>query len=44
MSISQRLVLAIKAARQLGFEQVGLYTQYHLALRSGWLRRNTPAK
>lgn len=40
----QRLVLAIKAARQLGLEQAGLYIQYQLALRSGWLRRKTPAK
>ncbi len=44
MSFAQHLVLAIKATRQLGFEQVGLYTQYHFALRSGWLQLNTPAK
>ena len=43
MSFSQRLVLGLKAARQLGLEQVSLYAQYQLALRSGWLRRTTPA-
>ena len=44
MSTSQRLVLVIKAARQLGLEQVRLYAQYQLALRSGWLRRKTPPR
>jgi hypothetical protein len=44
MTSSQRLVTALSAARQLGLEQVGLYAQYQLALRSGWLRRSTPAK
>ena len=43
MSFSQRLVLGLKAARQLGLEPVSLYAQYQLALRSGWLRRITPA-
>jgi hypothetical protein len=44
MSTFQRLVLVIKAARQLGLEPVRLYAQYQLALRSGWLRRKTPPR
>jgi len=43
MSISKRLAFALKAARELGLGQVGLYAQYQVALRSGWLRRITPA-
>jgi hypothetical protein len=42
MSTSQQLVFALKAARELGLGQVGLYAQYQVALRSGWLRRKTP--
>lgn len=41
---SQQIILAFRAARQLGLEQVLLYAQYQLALRSGWLRRITPAR
>ena len=44
MSISQRLVFALRAARELGLDQVGLYACYQLALRTGWLRRITPAR
>ncbi|MFN2264113.1 MAG: alginate lyase family protein [Anaerolineales bacterium] len=43
MSTSQQLVYALKAARELGLGQVGLFAQYQVALRSGWLRRITPA-
>jgi hypothetical protein len=44
MPSSQRLVLSLQAARQLGLEQVSSYAKYQLALRSGWLRRITPPK
>lgn len=44
MSLSQRLKLALKATRELGFQQVGLYLYYQLGLRSGLLRLLTPAK
>jgi hypothetical protein len=44
MTFSENLVLALKAARQLGIEQTSLYAQYQIALRSGWLRRITAPK
>ena len=44
MSNSQRLAYAIKAARELGLEQISLYARYQIALRTGWLRRITPAQ
>ena len=44
MPSSQRLILALKAVRQLGLEQASLFAHYQLALRSDWLRRITPAR
>jgi len=41
---TQRIAYAIKAVRELGLEQVGLYARYQIALRTGWLRRITPAQ
>ncbi len=44
MSLSQRLRIALKATRQLGLNQVGLYAYYQLGVRSGLFRRMTPAQ
>jgi hypothetical protein len=44
VSQSQRLKLALKAARELGIQQVGLYSYYEFGLRSGLFRRMTPAQ
>ncbi|MEE9187852.1 MAG: hypothetical protein V3U36_00695, partial [Anaerolineales bacterium] len=44
MSLSQRLKLALKAVRELGIQQVGLYSYYIFGLRSGLFRRMTPAQ
>lgn len=44
MSLLQRLKLALKAARELGIQQVGLYSYYLFGLRSGLFRRMTPAQ
>jgi hypothetical protein len=40
----QRIRLALKAVRQLGFQQAGLYAAYQLELRSGYLRWRTPVR
>ena len=44
MSFSQRLKIALKATRQLGFKQVGLYAYYQFGVRSSLFRRMTPAQ
>ncbi len=44
MSLSQRFKLALKAIRELGLQQVGLYLYYQLALYSRLLRLQTPTK
>jgi hypothetical protein len=43
VSLSQRLKIALKATRQLGLNQVGLYAYYQFGVRSGLFRRMTPA-
>ncbi len=40
----RRTRLALKALRQLGFQQAGLYAVYQLELRSGYLRWRTPVR
>lgn len=37
-----KLMLALKAARQLGLPRMILYARYRLGLLSGWYRRRTP--
>jgi hypothetical protein len=44
VSLSQRFKLALKAIRELGLQQVGLFLYYQFALYSGLLRLQTPAK
>jgi hypothetical protein len=44
VTFSQRLKIALKATRQLGFKQVGLYTYYQFGVRSGLFRQMTPAQ
>jgi hypothetical protein len=44
VSLSNRLKIAVKAIRELGVNQVGLYAYYQLGLRSGYFRRLTPAR
>jgi len=44
VSLSQRLKLALKAVRELGIQQVGLYSYYIFGLRSGLFRRMTPTQ
>jgi hypothetical protein len=43
MRLFHKTAISLKALRQLGLEQVGLYAGYQFALRSGALRRKTPA-
>jgi hypothetical protein len=42
--VKQSLKIALKATRQLGFEQVRWYAYYQFGLRTGLFRRMTPAK
>lgn len=44
MSISLRLPILLKAARQLGLPSLGLYAGYQIGLRSGFFRRVTPSE
>ena len=44
MSYKQSLKIALKATRELGFQQVWWYGYYQFGLRSGLFRRMTPAK
>lgn len=44
MSSISRLKIGIKAARELGINQVGLYAYHQLALRAGIYRRLTPPR
>jgi hypothetical protein len=44
VSLSQRLKLALKAARELGIQQIGLYSYYQFGLRSGLFRHMTPSQ
>lgn len=43
MGLSRHLPFLVKALRELGPRQLGLYAWYQLALRSGYLRWVTPA-
>ncbi len=43
MSDSDRFKTALKATRQLGLGQLGLYAVYRLGLRSGYFRLRTPS-
>ena len=44
MSYTRNLKTALKATRQLGFQQVWWYAYYQFGLRSGLFRRLTPPK
>ncbi len=44
MSYTRNLKIALKATRQLGFQQVWWYAYYQFGLRSGLFRRMTPPK
>lgn len=43
MSLFRRIIVPLRAARQLGYRSVFLYASYQLKLHSGWLRLATPA-
>ena len=44
MTISQRLPILLKAAKQLGIPSLGLFARYQIGLRSGYYRWVTPAR